>query len=40
MDWTGITVDTSDVLSAMAMIVPGLFVVGGLHKVIKIANRS
>jgi hypothetical protein len=40
MDWTGIIVDTSDVDSAMALIVPGLIVLWGFRKVIKTVNRS
>ena len=40
MDWTGITVDMTDVNSLFAIVVPALITVWGLRKVIKFANRS
>lgn len=40
MDWTGISLDTSDMNSAYALVVPGLIVIWGIRKVIKVINRS
>jgi hypothetical protein len=40
LDWTGITVDTSDVDSAMGLIVPALIIMWGYRKVVKTVNRS
>jgi hypothetical protein len=40
LDWTGITLDTSDVDSVMALIIVGLATLWGFRKVIKTMNRS
>lgn len=40
MDWTGISFSTSDIDSAMPLIIGGLVVMWGLRKVIKTVNRS
>lgn len=40
LDWTGVSLDTSDVDSAMALIVVGLVSLWGYRKVIKTLNRS
>ena len=40
MDWTGITLDLTDVNSAFALVVPGLIAMWGMRKVVKSLNRS
>lgn len=40
LDWTGITLDTADVDSVMALIIVGLATLWGFRKVIKTMNRS
>lgn len=38
--WTGISLNTADLESWMMLVIPGLAVLWGLRKVIKIGNRS
>jgi hypothetical protein len=40
LDWTGITLDTTDVDSCMALIIVGLATLWGYRKVVKTMNRS
>lgn len=40
IDWTGVTLDTSDVDTVMGLIVVGLATLWGFRKVIKTMNRS
>jgi len=40
LDWTGITLDTTDIDSIMALVVVGLATLWGYRKVIKTMNRS
>jgi hypothetical protein len=40
LDFTGITLDTTDVDSAMALVIVGLATLWGYRKVIKTMNRS
>lgn len=40
MDWTGVTMDLTDVNSYYALAIPALIVLWGLRKVVKSANRT
>lgn len=40
LDWSGITLATTDVDSVMALIIVGLATLWGYRKVIKVMNRS
>lgn len=40
LDWTGITLDTTDVDSAMALVIVGLATLWGYRKIVKVMNRS
>ena len=40
LDWTGITLDTTDVDTVMGLVIVGLAAMWGFRKVIKTMNRS
>lgn len=40
LDWTGITLDTTDVDSIMALVIVALATLWGYRKVVKTMNRS
>ena len=40
LDWTGVTLNTTDVDTVMGLVIVGLATLWGLRKVVKTMNRS
>ena len=40
LDWTGVTLNTTDVETVMALIISGLATLWGFRKIVKTMNRS